>query len=406
MLAQESQLLGQNRGHWTHGPAKDIPLSHHTPAVLNTNFIVTESRVPQQFHEDNRTRRASGDYVQPRWEEGGRSTNAERGSVDSGNNDVNLVLASTEYRDGMVIKRFREFNRTEVDGETKSISNRSVISESSRLNSVTFRPYNPVQEMDNRSQNSLTKDGLQQLDDTKSEQLFLAGPSSNRKDYEPVNFTAHKIPFNLKPVDDLVVDNRLNGSGVKSQKRHLESLPLGQPNGKETTTNAGLLLSTERQFNDPRQAAALIRGEIAEADLVVENVGRFEGELVDGRMSGYGRLYDHQNRILFEGDFVGNEYEGVGILYNHSPDKNGADFEETTSPGFNLDSIGSNWLKYEGLFKRGRFHGTGHLHLPRRLVLVAQFEDGQLTGEVVVKDLVSHRTKRIGPAAGRPSKSD
>ena len=406
MLAQELQPIGHNSVQWKDAPAPEISLTNHSPVVINTDFIETESRVPQQFHDGGRVRLASGDYVQPRWEDGGRSTNAEKGSVDSASNDVNLVLASTEYRDGMVIKRFREFHRADADVETKSISNRSVISESSRLNSVTFRPYNLAQEMDNRSQNSLTKDGLQQLDETKSEQLFLAGPSANRNEYEEVNFTAHKIPFNTKPVDDWTVESRLNGFGTKISKRKLEPLSLECAERRETSTHAPRLHSANQQVRDPRHAAALIVGEIAEADLVLENIGRFEGELVDGRMSGYGRIFDHNNRLLFEGDFVGNEYEGVGILYNPSAEKGGADFEETTTPGFNLNSIGNNWLKYEGLFKRGRFHGMGYLYLPRHLVLVAQFENGQVAKEAVVKDLVSQKTKRIGALSQDPAKSD
>lgn len=374
------------------GPTVGSPERVQSPLVVNPNFIFTDSHATSGFQTDRRT--GTGEYVQPRWEDAGRSTNAERGSVESGGNDLNLVLASTECRDGMVIKRFREFQRVDGDAETKSISNRSVASESSRLNSVSFRPFKPVEDMDDRSQMSLNKDGLQQLDDTKSEQLFLV-PTTHRKDQDPLGFVAQKIHFGQKPVDDLSSELRGGGLVARNSRKRLETLPVAS-RGQDPAEPQLRPLSTDRSISDPSRASKLIRGEIAEADLVLENWGRFEGELVDGKMNGYGRLYDQHNRLLFEGDFVDNEYEGVGILHNQAGDKNPFSLDTPTASGFDWSSVGNRWLKYEGLFKSGRFHGRGYLHLGGNQVVVADFNEGRPGDEALLRDLKTQTTLRLG----------
>jgi hypothetical protein len=393
MLSEEQASGVDFRTLLSAGPIVGSPEHGQSPLVVNPNFIFTDSRVAQRFQTEGRAGTGAGEFVQPRWEDAGRSTNAERGSVESNSNDVNLVLASTEYRDGLVIKRFREFQRVDGEAETKSISNRSVISESSRLHSVSFRPLRPVEEMDDQSQVSLTKEGMQQLDDTKSEQLFLV-PSSHWKEPAPIGFVAHKIQFGQKPVDDLASELRVNGLAPRNSRKRLETLPLTS-NGGGNAKQAHGPLSTDRTISDPVIAAELIRGEIAEADLVLENWGRFEGELVDGKMNGYGRLYDQHNRLLFEGDFVDNEYEGVGILYNQAMEKNYLTFDDTGASGFDWNSIGNRWVKYEGLFKSGRFHGRGYLHLGGSQVVATDFSEGKPGDEVLLRDLASQKTQRL-----------
>lgn len=378
------------------GPTLGSPDRVASPLIVNPNFIFTESRAAQGYKTEGRP--GPGDYVQPRWEDAGKSTNAERGSVESSNNDVNLVLASTECRDGMVIKRFREFQRVDGDAETKSISNRSVASESSRLNSVSFRPFRPVEDMDDRSQMSVNKEGWQQLDDTKSEQLFLV-PANHRPEPESLGFVAQKIHFGQKPVDDLASEFRLNGGGSRGSRKRLENLPLSGK-GRDIPRPIFGPLSTDRTISDPVRAAQLIRGEIAEADLVLENFGRFEGELVDGKMNGYGRLYDHHGRLLFEGDFVDNEYEGVGILYNQASENSPLSLEAWGSGSPDWNSVANRWTKYEGLFKSGRFHGRGYLHFSGKQVLVSDFIEGRVGEEVLLRDLATQKTLRVGSQRG------
>lgn len=394
MLAQESETrrVRDGRAVGLKGTG-DVHWDRQSPLVINNNFIVSELTNPRDNLGEGRTTGNGGEYLQPRWEDAGRSTNAERGSVGSVSNDVNLVLTSTECRGGMVIKRFRE-QRVDGEAETKSISNRSVVSESSRLNSVSFRPYKPAEEMDDRSHASLTKDGFHQIDDTKSEQLFLVS-ANHRKEPNDLNLVPQKVHFGLKQSDDMSFQLRTNGHHPKTSRKNLESLAIDGHNGREGVSQSGFPLTTERSISDPRKASALIRGEIAEADLIVENWGRFEGELVDGRMNGYGRLFDRQNRLLFEGDFVDNEYEGVGILYNQSADKESLNADVWGEGRFDWRLVGNRWLKYEGLFKSGRFHGTGYLFIGGHQVLVSEFDEGQPGTEVTLRDTLTQKSFRL-----------
>lgn len=252
MLTEEHQLRrSRERNGQGTGFEAEVRSERQTPLVLNSNFITTDLSIVGEGHVDWRTGALPGDYVQPKWEDAARSTNAERGSVGSVSLDVNLVLASSEYRDGMVIKRFREFARLDGEAETKSISNRSVISESSRLNTMSFRPFRPAEEMDDRSHHSLTKDGQPLGDDTKSEQLFLAG-ASHRKEPMELNLVPQKVLQSLKQSDDMSSQLRTNGFGSKTPRKVLEGVPL-ESNGREQSKEAGFPLASDPSITDPRK---------------------------------------------------------------------------------------------------------------------------------------------------------
>lgn len=44
--------------------------------------------------------------------------------------------------------------------------------------------------------------------------------------------------------------------------------------------------------------------------------GKFEGEIVDGHMNGYGKLFDHLDQLLYEGEFKNGSMNGSGTVFN------------------------------------------------------------------------------------------
>jgi len=42
-----------------------------------------------------------------------------------------------------------------------------------------------------------------------------------------------------------------------------------------------------------------------------------EGQLVNGKLEGYGKVYDYQHNKIIVGFFEGGKLEGKGMIYNH-----------------------------------------------------------------------------------------
>lgn len=387
------------------GTAAPNGLAHAPPPlIINSHFIVSDFHSLRDDQPLRPTNAAANEGLQQNREEVARSTRTERGSVSSAAPDANLVLKSTEYRGDIVIRRFRTSHRMDNDAETKSVSNRSMVSESSHLNSVSFRAFKPAEEIGGIVLRAPAFEAPQPQDDAKSEQMGAA--SSVQQDDQPEpRMPPQKTLAPPKVSDDLILDHKLNGFGAKHAHGNLEGLGL-ETAGREHPRTYAHPPKPAVNLADPRTASGMLRGEIAEADLLLENLGRFEGELVDGRMHGYGRLFDQQNRLLFEGDFVDNEYEGVGILTNQLPEGNQGLIGEVDWNSVDWRSLAGLWTRYEGLFKGGRFHGSGNLFFGARYVLSSVFEGGEVGREVLVRDLATQRTARVRRDGGRPSKSN
>lgn len=374
------------------------------PLVINSHFIVSDFHPLREDPLQSATNTAVNEGPQSRWEENARSTRTEQGSVSSTALDANLVLQSTEYRSGIVIRRFRTSHRVEADAETKSVSNRSMVSESSHLNSVSFRPFKPAEDVGELVLKPRVAEAVQVQDDTKSEQMGV-GSSVQQDDAIEPPMPPQKVHVQPQVSDDLVIQHKLNGFGAKHVHGNLDGLGL-ETTGRDHVRAHCPPFKPAANLSDPRTTSGMLKGEIAEADLLLENLGRFEGELVDGRMHGYGRLFDQQNRLLFEGDFVDNEYEGVGILHNQLPEGTSGLTGEVDWTAVDWRALAGLWTRYEGLFKGGRFHGAGNLFFGTRYALSSIFENGEVGREVLAQDLVAQRAVRVRRDSGRPSKSN
>lgn len=343
-----------------------------------------------------------GDYVQPRWEDVKASTATERGSIPRGSHDLNLVLLSKEQKNGLVIKKFREFQRVEVDADNKSVSNRSVTSESSRINSVTFRPLRINGAAGEPSEVSVLKEVQRLPEDIKSEHKFEAAKFSALNDSKA--FTEHSV---LRQLELAVVgaDNADNRSESLASRNLIYELaevrtsspaqpdPLAAPQQEAPVKDT----HPPKEVTDPAEASRLLRGEIAEVVLEMARNGRFEGELIDGKMNGYGRLFDDRGRLVYEGDFVEDHFQGLGILHNHKSGSFGEVDEVATleKHAIDLGFVQRAWDRYEGLFSAGRFHGRGYLFFGARFVLFARFHHGEIESGCCLRDLATNAVEKL-----------
>lgn len=89
----------------------------------------------------------------------------------------------------------------------------------------------------------------------------------------------------------------------------------------------------------------------------------FEGRLLDGRITGPGRLYDENGKLIYEGDFSAEMYEGNGQSYY--PDGQTmyrGGFEKNCYQGYGVLYYENGAVCYMGMFENGSYEGEGKLY--------------------------------------------
>jgi len=393
-LANEAKIA--KNSHASESKVRPHPLEEKLSTVVSGKGVFHELRfeAPKSVNE--------ADYVQPRWEDVKASTVTERGSLPSSSQDFNLVLLSKEQKNGLVIKKFREFQRVEIEAENKSISNRSVNSESNRINSVSFRPLRLNGAVEEMSQVSVLKEVQRHPENIKSEHQFIAGFGSEMNESRALTeqFGVRQLELVTGATD--IADH--HSEQMESQTVNYELLEV-KPSPR--TLNTPLMMTKEeieqidrspqKEITDKFEASKFLKGEIAEVVLEVARNGRFEGELVDGRMNGYGRLFDEQGRLVFEGDFVDDHFQGLGILYNHKGGSFGCIDEVSVfeKAAINLSFVQRAWDRYEGLFNGGKFHGRGYLFFGSQFVVFARFQNGEIESGCCLRDLANDSVEKL-----------
>ena len=144
-----------------------------------------------------------------------------------------------------------------------------------------------------------------------------------------------------------------------------------------------ILASELEQHKTEGQAGQLMQKKIDELkksrDVVkekfkieLEDVGVYEGEVMEGYMSGFGVLYALDKTVLYEGEFEENNFSGVGIMHN-KPEKLEEEF------AFN-NRLPENWVRYEGLFASNKRQGYGELFFDDNSKFAGQFSDDEACG--------------------------
>jgi len=89
----------------------------------------------------------------------------------------------------------------------------------------------------------------------------------------------------------------------------------------------------------------------------------YEGNVEKGRVTGQGKLYDHDEQLLYEGEFNYNAFNGRGKLYYPSGIlKYDGSFADNTFEGDGAEYRENGSLLYRGEFKNGLKDGTGTLY--------------------------------------------
>ncbi len=75
--------------------------------------------------------------------------------------------------------------------------------------------------------------------------------------------------------------------------------------------------------------------------------GKYQGEIFNNMLNGYGMIFNENNELMYEGGFLENDFNGFGITYNSEIEKSqtGISFIK------NLNLVKSKWIKFKGLSK-------------------------------------------------------
>lgn len=89
----------------------------------------------------------------------------------------------------------------------------------------------------------------------------------------------------------------------------------------------------------------------------------YEGNVAKGKVTGKGKLYNHEENILYEGEFDYNQYNGEGVLYYPTGTVNytGTFVDNNFDGEGNLYRESGN-IWYNGEFKKGLMDGNGTLY--------------------------------------------
>ena len=102
---------------------------------------------------------------------------------------------------------------------------------------------------------------------------------------------------------------------------------------------------------------------------------KYEGNWKDDKMCGFGTLWIEDRRKGYEGEWEDNCFHGRGTMFNTDL-KRVVDFD-----GTDFTKLKGNWLKFEGLFEKGKKHGIGSLLLANGDVFVGNFINDVVHGK-------------------------
>lgn len=88
----------------------------------------------------------------------------------------------------------------------------------------------------------------------------------------------------------------------------------------------------------------------------------YKGDIVAGKCTGKGEVYDLQGNLIYEGMLAENNYEGKGILYGENGMRYEGDFVEGHKEGEGKVYNANNQLIYEGQFSNDYYNGKGTLY--------------------------------------------
>lgn len=279
--------------------------------------------------------------------------------------DSNLILTNEELKNGLKVKKFREFSRVDFETENKSVSSKSMISESNRINTNRFEVYKP-------GQDTLPFSAL-----LKFKEVSILNSEIKKTQLKPNQFISGFTDIGLE-LSQISRENQVFTSKKLDAvfKNGFQSITYHHPENPNITGPDNLNLPQQKSERETHPTI-FPQNKQVQVELEVPCLGKFEGELINGCMNGYGLIWDDKGSLLYEGDFIDNAYEGLGVLYNNQKDlpSNELEWLFEESDFIEIEVFELFWEKYEGLFRKNKRHGNGYLYFKEQFVFFAEFND-------------------------------
>ena len=101
----------------------------------------------------------------------------------------------------------------------------------------------------------------------------------------------------------------------------------------------------------------------------------YAGDWINGKIEGFGILYNASGKISYEGKFEKEKFNGKGVQFSEFPEMV---FEEMNYKNFS--NIYKFWIKYEGDFINNCWSGIGTLYLINGDRFTGRFSNNQING--------------------------
>lgn len=104
----------------------------------------------------------------------------------------------------------------------------------------------------------------------------------------------------------------------------------------------------------------------------------YEGDLIDGKISGIGFFVDKQNNYLYSGGFIDGKPSGIGDYYNDNGDSYFGEWKNGVPNGYG--KFKTSKYDYEGMWADGKINGEGVIRYANGDVYDGEFIDNRRFG--------------------------
>lgn len=210
---------------------------------------------------------------------------------------------------------------------------------------------------------------------------------SRGQSFQSAFFDKNNFPHEKNSFDDLsMTDNfiflKVNADQYKPETEY--ALPLKALNKQEQELKASS--SLHKSMTKEEEAQIHSHKLAYEPSVIVTNFGKYKGDIINGKMNGQGILSDSNNAVVYEGSFTDDMFDGYGVFCNPiglaMNEKGGENFQVVEKEQIykDLGYVGSNWQKYEGIFKNDKKHKIGFWHLTCGDIFLGEFSEDKASG--------------------------
>ena len=206
------------------------------------------------------------------------------------------------------------------------------------------------------------------------------------QEYKNTYFNSEQ-PYENKTPEEAIKSDKFIFKRVNVAQSDNESVFCAPPFalGKEKH-NVKVSSSLPQPFVKNNEAADQTQNLIIENNTITTSFGTYKGDIINNMMNGQGQLLDVTNFVIYEGGFKDNMFDGYGILFNRAAielkEKGLEDYQivDYICYYLDLDYVGTNWQKYEGIFKNDKKHKIGFWYFNNGDVFFGEFYEDKADG--------------------------